>query len=226
MKPRNAAQWLLAVSIASCVAISVTIRKWPAAPWTGSSELAALTAETERLQDATDEAVASWRQKAAAATRIGWSLERLEEFEQALGPSWQCKWEDHQEPGFRVAVISRSPAPLHAWKEILVLAQSLEARPGLSIEKVAIAVVGSGTERRFGGIAFTVRIAWANQGNAARPASLGSRPVSGPLAPARSREAGAAAHALRPEASPAHSRRARPSGRRTPATREVRRFLG
>lgn len=189
MKTRSPVRWLLVVSIAICAAVSFAIRQWPAARWAGNNDLVALTTEADRLRDATDNAVAAWRQKAAIPARQGWTPDMLEQFQRSFGPPWHCEWQN-RESGFRGAVISRSNVQLGAWKEILSQARSLESRPGLAIEKVEITVTGNGPLRRFGRIAFAVRITLENRGSAARPVSLGARPGPRLVEPARSRAGG------------------------------------
>lgn len=205
MSPRvSRARWiLLATSVTLAAGAFVARRQFPAGRFAGETELAMLQSEQENLRGNDDRTRDDWRRQAAAVRAKAWTEADFATLQTCVGPGWRMDAPtDGTGTEFRRVEFSRATASLAEWPGFVRLVGELEKMPGLSIVALDMAAGGTGAQRRFTRLAFTVRITWTvSNGNAERAASLAPLPVSPPSLSAPRGRAGAIPSLRRPAAS-------------------------
>lgn len=187
-------RWIvLAASIALGASAYLVRREFPVEHLTGETELTALKTEQAQLRGNDEAARDEWRAKAKAISAEAWTPEAFAALEARLGGAWRRTEHPESENGFRCVGIAREGAPLADWPDLVRLVGELERMPGLSFASLDVTAGGSGTQRRFTHMAFTIRIRWAaSNGNATRSVVPSPAPRFPALGDGPTRESGRA----------------------------------
>ena len=174
----------------------------PHAPDPAAAEIAALTAERERLRNNSDAQRERLQEQQRGLTRLAWTPAMMTALQDRLGTSWRWTWEPG-DPPVR-AVLLRTAPRIEDWPAYSALVTELAGRPGVIVESLEVLADGTARDRRITRVAirlrFIVAVAPSRDGQRAAPSR--SPPTVAPAqGPATPRTVGASAPRRRPSAS-------------------------
>jgi hypothetical protein len=173
--------WILLAASGAACALALAAPRWLPLPPRDDPEFSALLADKAKFASADDATRDGLRRRKSSQEVQGWTPEGFAAFRNNFGSEW--RWEAGSASArASTFVLSQDDAPLSSWPALLHSVRILEAQPSLVLRDLEIATTGPRSLR----VRITIRIQ-LGPGDPVRP-SVGSRPVSDPLSPAKGAE--------------------------------------